>query len=110
MNEILDKVSSFLIEVINLYREAGADYVTIHEMGAGPDIISLAIFRKLIKPHLDRIFSEIASPNVLHMCGDTNMIIELLGDCGADALSVECKNDVALICIALADCGSGLSE
>ncbi len=94
VNEILDKVSSFLIEVIRLYREAGADYITVREMGAGPDILSPAIFRKLIKPHLDRIFSEIDSPNVLHMCGDTNMIIELLGECGADAVSVENKNDV----------------
>ncbi len=95
MNEILEKVSTFLIEVIRLYREAGADYITIREMGAGPDILSPAIFRKLVKPHLERIFSEIDSPKVLHMCGDTNMIIELLGDCGADAVSVENKNDVA---------------
>jgi [methyl-Co(III) methanol-specific corrinoid protein]:coenzyme M methyltransferase len=28
------------------------------------------------------------------MCGDTNMIIELVGECGADAVSVENKNDV----------------
>ena len=94
VDEILDKVSSFLIEVIRLYQEAGADYVTVREMGAGPDILSPAIFRKLIKPHLDRMFTEIDSPKVLHMCGDTNMIIELLGECGADAVSVENKNDV----------------
>ena len=28
------------------------------------------------------------------MCGDTNAIVELLGDCGAEVLSVENKNDV----------------
>jgi [methyl-Co(III) methanol-specific corrinoid protein]:coenzyme M methyltransferase len=95
MNEILGKLSGYLVEIIRLYREAGADYITVREMGAGPDILSPRLFNSLIKPHLDRIFAEIESPKVLHMCGDTNAIIELLGDCGADAVSVENKNDVA---------------
>ena len=94
MNELLGKLSGYLVEVIRLYREAGADYITVREMGAGPDILSPRLFKSLIKPHLDRIFAEIDSPKVLHMCGDTNAIIELLGDCGADAVSVENKNDV----------------
>ncbi len=94
MKELLGKLSGYLVEVIRLYREAGADYITVREMGAGPDILSPRLFKSLIKPHLERIFAEIDSPKVLHMCGDTNAIIELLGDCGADAVSVENKNDV----------------
>jgi [methyl-Co(III) methanol-specific corrinoid protein]:coenzyme M methyltransferase len=94
MDDILKKLADYLIEIIRLYREAGADYITVREMGAGPDILSPRVFKSLIKPHLERIFSAIASPNVLHMCGDTNAIIELLGNCGADAVSVENKNDV----------------
>ena len=94
MDNILRKLADYLIEVIQLYREAGADYVTVREMGAGPDILSPRVFKSLIKPHLERIFAAIASPKILHMCGDTNAIIELLGDCGAEALSVENKNDV----------------
>lgn len=94
MNDILRKLADYLIEIIRLYREAGADYITVREMGAGPDILSPRTFKSLIKPHLDHIFTAISSPNVLHMCGDTNAIIELLGDCGADVLSVENKNDM----------------
>ena len=94
MNEMLGKLTDFLIEIIGIYRDAGADYITVREMGAGPDILSPRLFNSLIKPHLDRIFASIASPNVLHMCGDTNAISELLGACGADALSIENKNDV----------------
>jgi [methyl-Co(III) methanol-specific corrinoid protein]:coenzyme M methyltransferase len=94
MDEILRKLADYLIEVIKLYREAGADYVTVREMGAGPDILSPRVFKSLIKPHLEHIFAAIASPKILHMCGDTNAIVELLGDCGAEVLSVENKNDV----------------
>lgn len=94
MDEILRKLADYLIEVIRLYREAGADYVTVREMGAGPDILSPRVFKSLIQPHLKHIFAAIASPKILHMCGDTNAIVELLGDCGAEVLSVENKNDV----------------
>jgi [methyl-Co(III) methanol-specific corrinoid protein]:coenzyme M methyltransferase len=84
-----------IISLAKLYREAGADYITVREMGAGPDILSPRIFRSLIKPHLDRIFASIESPRILHICGDTNSIVDQMGDCGADAISVEEKNDVA---------------
>jgi len=94
MNEILRKLADYLLEVIKLYREAGADYVTVREMGAGPDILSPRVFNSLIKPHLQHMFAAIESPKILHMCGDTNAIAELLGDCGAEVLSVEDKNDV----------------
>lgn len=94
LNEILKKLADYLIEVIKLYREAGADYVTVREMGAGPDILSPRVFNSLIKPHLQHIFATVESPKILHMCGDTNAIVELLGDCGAEVLSVEDKNDV----------------
>jgi len=94
MNEILRKLADYLLEVIKLYREAGADYVTVREMGAGPDILSPRVFNSLIKPHLQHMFAAIESPKILHMCGDTNAIVELLGDCGAEVLSVEDKNDV----------------
>ncbi len=40
------------------------------------------------------MFAANESPKILHMCGDTNAIVELLGDCGAEVLSVEDKNDV----------------
>lgn len=94
VSRVLDKLADVLIEVIRLYKTAGADYITVREMGAGPDILSPRLFVSLIQPHLKRIFAEIESPKVLHICGDTNGIIEQMALCGADAISVEKKNDV----------------
>lgn len=92
---LLDQLTGALIRIIRIYREAGADYITVREMGAGPDILSPRIFESLICPPLKRIFDEIESPKVLHICGDTNDIVDRMILCGADALSVEKKNKVA---------------
>lgn len=92
---LLDTLASVLIEIIGIYRRAGADYITVREMGAGPDILSPRIFQSLIMPPLKKIFAAVDSPKVLHICGDTNDIIEGMAQCGADVLSVEKKNRVA---------------
>jgi len=88
VGQLLEKLAGVLIEIVNLYRSAGADYITVREMGAGPDILIPRIFQSLIMPSLKRIFTEIESPKVLHICGDTNAIVEQMALCGADALSV----------------------
>jgi [methyl-Co(III) methanol-specific corrinoid protein]:coenzyme M methyltransferase len=95
VKEMLERLAGVLIDISNIYKEAGADYITVREMGAGPDILSPRIFKVLIRPTLERVFSNIASPNILHICGDTNSIVDQMGLCGADALSVEQQNDIA---------------
>jgi len=84
-----------LIDICRIYREAGADYITVREMGAGGDILSPRMFKALIRPHLEQIISAIESPKVLHICGDTNDIIDQMASCGADAVSVDHKNRIA---------------
>lgn len=95
VDEVLSKLAGVLIEIARIYREAGADYITVREMGAGPDILSPRIFKTLIRPHLEEVFNGMASPKILHICGDTNTIVEEMAACGADAISVDQVNDVA---------------
>lgn len=95
VNALLSTLADFLVMLIGLYKKAGADYITVREMGATSDVLSPRMFKTLIQPHLRRVFAAIEPPRVLHICGDTNMIIELMADCGAEAISVDQKNDVA---------------
>ena len=95
VSKLLEKAVDLIISLAKLYREAGADYINIREMGAGPDILSPRIFQSLIRPHLERTFATLESPKVLHICGDSNSIVDQMGVCGADAISVEEKNNVA---------------
>lgn len=95
IHALLTELADVQIEIIGLYRAAGADYITVREMGATADVISPRMFESLILPHLQRIFAAIPSPRVLHICGNTNPIIELMAQAGADAISVDQKNDLA---------------
>ncbi len=95
INALLAQLADALVRIIGLYREAGADYITVREMGATSDVLSPRMFESLILPHLTRIFAAIPSPRILHICGDTNQIVELMAQAGADAISVDQKNDLA---------------
>jgi len=91
----LSKITDLVIEVARHYQELGVDYMNIREMGSGTDIISPRMWKLLVLDNLQKVFSALRSPKVLHGCGSTDMIIELMNECGADALSVDQKNDVA---------------
>jgi [methyl-Co(III) methanol-specific corrinoid protein]:coenzyme M methyltransferase len=91
-NLLLEKISDLIIKVFNIYQAAGADYFTLREMGATSDVLSPKSFKSLIKPHQARIISEMPRPNILHICGDTNTIVEDMAECGANAISVDQKN------------------
>jgi [methyl-Co(III) methanol-specific corrinoid protein]:coenzyme M methyltransferase len=95
ITKILDVCADLVISLAGIYKEAGADYITIREMGAGADILSPDLFERLVVPQLKKVFAAIASPNVLHICGSTDPIIELMGSCGADGISVEERNHIA---------------
>ncbi len=95
VGRILETLVEPITRVARFFKEAGADYITIREMGAPTDIISPKMFKSLIQPHLIATIKNIPSPKILHVCGNTNPIVELMRECGADAISVEQKNDVA---------------
>lgn len=90
----LDKISDMIIKIGQAQQAAGADYITLREMGTGTDLISPRTWKTLIMPRVKRILAAWKSPKVLHICGATDMIIEMMNECGADALSVDIKNNL----------------
>ena len=88
---ILDKFTDMIIEIGKALQSAGADFITLREMGAGADLLSPRTFRDMIKPRLTRILAAWKSPKVLHICGATDPLIEMMKECGADAISVDIK-------------------
>ena len=92
INKVLDTLDDVLVSLAKIYKDAGADYLTVREMGAGEDVLSPYTFASVIRPHLERVLAAIESPKVLHICGDTNIIVEQMARCGAEAISVDQKN------------------
>ncbi len=90
---ILDKLSDGLIAEAQAYISAGADFITLREMGATSDVLSPRSFKKQIKQFSDRILKAIDGPKVYHICGDTNMIITDMAELHS-TVSVDQKNDV----------------
>lgn len=95
VHQHLDTMVEYLASILDLYVDAGADYVTVREMGATSSILSPRLFEKLVLPHLQDLFGRVSVPKVLHICGNTNPIIHLMAQSGADALSVDQLNDLA---------------
>ncbi len=89
---ILDRVADMIIVIGKALQDAGADFITLREMGAGADLLSPKTFKEIIKPRLTRILAAWKSPKVLHICGASDPIIELMNECGADAISVDIKS------------------
>jgi [methyl-Co(III) methanol-specific corrinoid protein]:coenzyme M methyltransferase len=77
------------VEIGNLYAEAGADVITLHEMGASTDIISPTHFDEFVKPYIREITRRVKTPTVLNICGSTMPILESMMDCGASAVAVD---------------------
>jgi [methyl-Co(III) methanol-specific corrinoid protein]:coenzyme M methyltransferase len=93
--DALFRLSSFLSEIGNAYLEAGADFVTIHEMGGSPGFIGPKPFEGQVLPALQNLTRELRGPRVLSVCGRTDAAIDLLAQSGADAISVDQLNDIA---------------
>lgn len=91
----LDVITEGLLAVAEAYQRAGADFITIHEMGGSPGVLGPNVFGNLVLPRLQTLTRAIAAPTILSICGNTNHSMELLADSGATALHVEHTNNLA---------------
>ncbi len=93
--EWLEALSEALSRVGRCYRQAGADYLTVHDMGGSPQVVGPRTFRRWVKPALTQLCAAMPGPIVLSVCGDTNAVVEDLLACGANALNVDQRNQLA---------------
>jgi [methyl-Co(III) methanol-specific corrinoid protein]:coenzyme M methyltransferase len=88
-------LSTFLSQVGQAYRNAGADFITIHDMGGSPGFIGPAKYEQFVFPAEKQLIEKLPKPRVLSVCGNTNKSMHLLAQTGADAISVDQTNDLA---------------
>jgi [methyl-Co(III) methanol-specific corrinoid protein]:coenzyme M methyltransferase len=91
----LEATKQVLAGAANAYHRAGADFLTVHEMGGSPGALGPKSFESIVLPHLQTLFAGLPRPAVLSACGRTNGAMRLLAASGADALSVDQTNDLA---------------
>jgi len=95
VKDALLHLSSFLSQIGNAYKKAGADFITIHDMGGSPGFIGPPKYEQFVFPAEKQLIEELPKPCVLSICGATNKSMHLLAQTGADAISVDQLNDLA---------------
>ena len=95
VEELLDKLTDNAIKIGKFMQASGCDYMTLREPGVAADLLSPRTFREIIKPRLTRILEAWDSPKLLHICGQTDPLIEMMNECGADGLTVDIKCNIA---------------
>lgn len=95
VGKLLNLLADAIIVIAEEFEKAGADYITVREMGATSDVLSPRVFKSLIQPYIKKIIDKLTVPSVLHICGKTSDIAPFMIETGAKAISVDQKNDVA---------------
>lgn len=87
-------LSDFLAKIGNEYQKAGADFITIHDMGGSPGFIGPAKYEQFVLPAEKMLIEKLSKPVVLSVCGDVTNGLHLLSQTGADAISVDQTTDL----------------
>jgi len=82
-------LSSFLAQIGHAYINAGADFITIHDMGGSPGFIGPAKYEQFVFPAEKQLIEALPKPCVLSVCGNANKSLHLLAETGADAISMD---------------------
>jgi [methyl-Co(III) methanol-specific corrinoid protein]:coenzyme M methyltransferase len=90
----LGKMTDLTIKLAKHYESQGADYLTVREMGSGTDLLSPRMWKTLIQPNLTKVIESVSIPVVNHICGGTDLIVAMMNECGAEAISVDHKNNM----------------
>lgn len=93
VRKIMETITETLIEFSSMIIEQGADIIYIPDPSSTPDMISPSHAVKFSFPHLRRLIGHIRKriPVMVHMCGDTEKIWDLMPILGGNAYSLDQK-------------------
>ena len=103
VHDALFHLSSFLSRVAQAYRNAGADFITVHDMGGSPGFIGPAKYEQFAFPAEKSLVEQLQKPRVLSVCGKTDKSLPLLAETGADAISIDQLTDLTQARTTLSD-------
>ena len=89
VNQMLQQLSHFLAQVGQAYKNAGADFITIHDMGGSPGFIGPAKYEQFVFPAEKQLIEELPKPRVLSVCGNVMKSQDLLNQTGSEAISLD---------------------
>ena len=100
VERLLSYCCDAVCQFITLMAQTGAHMVSNGDSPAGPSMISPAMFRQYALPWEKRIAEtahQAGVPYMLHICGNTDVILEAMLESGADAFELDYKTDIQKI-------------
>ena len=96
IHALLDYCTGITTQFLALMAATGADMVSNGDSTAGPDLVSPALYRRFAFPSEQRVVTAAHThhlPYALHICGNTDLILDPMLATGADALELDYKTD-----------------
>lgn len=96
---LLEHASRITREFIRLMAGTGAHMISNGDSPAGPELISPVLYRKFALPsekEAVRMAHEAGLPYILHICGNTGLILKDMLSTGADGLELDHKTNMKL--------------
>ena len=97
---LLEYCTDATSQFIKLMAQTGCDMVSNGDSPAGPEMISAEMFAKYAMPYEKRIVELAHKEGVaytMHICGNTEVILEYMKRIGADAYDLDYKTDIKKI-------------
>jgi len=100
VHQLLKYATEAGIQFIRLMAETDAHMVSNGDSVAGPEMIPPEFYREFALPYEKRLVNEahrLGLPYTLHICGNTDVILEDMVQTGADALELDYLTDIQKI-------------
>jgi MtaA/CmuA family methyltransferase len=97
--ELLDYCTEASAQFIKLMVQTGCDMVSNGDSPAGPEMIPADLYQKFAKPYAKKmvdIAHDAGVDYVLHICGNTDIIIDHMIETGADGLELDHKTNIEI--------------
>jgi len=97
LGELLEYCTDITCQFIRLMAQTGCDMVSNGDSPAGPEMISPEMYLKYALPYEKRVVQVAHAeglPYALHICGNTDAILDTMLLTGADALELDYKTDI----------------
>ncbi len=98
--KLLDYCTDVSLQFIDLMAKTGVDMVSNGDSTAGPEMISPDMYLKYALPFEKKIVErahQLNLPYCLHICGNTDLILDGMIASGTDALELDYKTDIRKI-------------
>ncbi len=94
---LLELSTKITVRFIELVAATGVDMLSNGDSPAGPEMISPDMYRRFALPFEQKVVKaahETGLPYVLHICGNTDTILDAMLESGTDGLELDYKTDI----------------